>query len=351
MLYRSGKSGNYAYTVAKVKAKKSKLLKEEDYNKMLQMSVTEISRYISETSYQKEIVDLAGEFQGIDLVEYATYANMAKVFKGILNASEGELKSMVSAYLTRWDIWNLKVILRGRVSGFDADAIRDDFVLAGTLDSDDLDTLMGLGSDEEILNAFAKMMHMSNHDFADAAKSTENGLGDIEDFLDKYYYRHLLESIDPNSRPERMFQDFVRSVIDTKNLETILKLKSEGVYGEKVMRYIIPGGKQVDMKLAQQLANEETIEAMVNDASQLDVADILKKLTESDTVLVRDVVHEMKQYEMDQAKKFSHMYPLSVVPVIDFMIHKENEVSNVRTIARGIESGLDTDVIKGLLVI
>ena len=33
------------------------------------------------------------------------------------------------------------------------------------------------------------------------------------------------------------------------------------------------------------------------------------------------------------------------------MIHKENEVNNIRIIARGIDSGLDKDTINGLLVI
>ncbi|MDY5678350.1 MAG: V-type ATPase subunit, partial [Candidatus Methanomethylophilaceae archaeon] len=77
MFRRSGRKGNYAYTVARVKAKKSLLLGEEDYNKMLQMSVPEISRYISESGYQKEMAELAGKIEGIDLVEHATYTNMA----------------------------------------------------------------------------------------------------------------------------------------------------------------------------------------------------------------------------------------------------------------------------------
>ena len=54
---------------------------------------------------------------------------------------------------------------------------------------------------------------------------------------------------------------------------------------------------------------------------------------------------------MDASKNFSHLYPLSVIPVIDFMIHKENEVNNIRIVARGIESGLDKEIIKGLLVV
>ena len=38
MFGRKGKKGNYAYTVARVKAKKSALLKEDAYSKMLMTS-------------------------------------------------------------------------------------------------------------------------------------------------------------------------------------------------------------------------------------------------------------------------------------------------------------------------
>ena len=124
MFRRNTRRGNYAYTVARVKAKKSLLMKEEDYNKMLMMSLPEISRYMSESGYQKEMAELAGRMSGIDLVEYAAYLNLSKVFKSILNASEGELYTMVSAYLDKWNIWNVKQILRGKSFGLNEATIR-----------------------------------------------------------------------------------------------------------------------------------------------------------------------------------------------------------------------------------
>lgn len=351
MFNRSGRAGNYAYTVSRVKAKKALLLKEEDYNKMLQMSVPEISRYISESGYQKEMTDLAGRIEGIDLVEHATYVNMAKVFSSILGASQGELNTMVEAYLEKWDAWNLKVILRGKSYGLDADGIREDLVPAGSLRSESLEKLLALDNVDDIIANYCKMVHVIiPQDVLTSFKASEN-LGEIEDYLDKNYYVKLLKSIDPSSRPTRMFQDYVRMEIDIRNLETILKLKAEGIYGETVMKYIIPGGKQIDNRLAIQLANAETVSAAVSDLSQLDFYETIKDLVEKDAVSIRDIVTEMKKYEIAAAKKFSHMYPLSVVPVLDYMIHKEIEVGNIRTISRGIESGLDTETIKGLLVI
>ncbi|MCL2510023.1 MAG: V-type ATPase subunit, partial [Methanomassiliicoccaceae archaeon] len=108
MFRRKRGRGNYAYTVARVKAKKSLLIKEEDYDKMLMMTVPEISKYISEAGYSKEMVDLAGRLSGMELLEHATSLNMAKAFGSILATSTGELYEMVSAYLDKWDVWNLK---------------------------------------------------------------------------------------------------------------------------------------------------------------------------------------------------------------------------------------------------
>jgi V/A-type H+-transporting ATPase subunit C len=351
MFRRKGMKGNYAYTVARVKAKKSLLLGEEDYNKMLQMSVPEISRYISEFGYQKEINDLAGRVEGVNLVEYATYSNMAKVFSSILGASQGELHDMVSAYLCKWDIWNLKVILRGKSYGLGADGIRADLVPAGSLGAESLEKLIALDTNDDIIANYSRMTGMTiPADVMSEFKESDN-LGVIEDYLEKSRYNILLSSIDPSSRPTKMFQDYVRSEIDVRNLKTILKLKAEGIYGEVVLKYVIPGGRRIDKKFALQLANAETIADASSDLQQLDCYDILKEFVESENVPVRTVISDMKRYEIAMAKKFSHMYPLSVVPVLDYMIHKEIECRNIRAVSRGIESGLDKEIIRGLLVI
>ena len=350
MFGRKGKKGNYAYTVARVKAKKSALLKEDAYSKMLMMSLPEISRFISESGYQKEITELTGKYNGVDLIEHATYANMANLFKGILNSSEGELKDMIAADLERWDAWNLKVILRGKSFGLDVEQMKEDLVPAGRLGLAQLETLIGYGSEEEILQAYGKFVELAIPQSVLTAYGEEKNLAVIEDYLDKAYYERLLLNVDPSSRPKRLFQDFIRNEIDITNLETILKLKKEGITGDVILGYYIPGGAQIDKKLATQLANADSVSAMANDLAQLDFYDDIKDALD-DSKSLKDIVAALTKYHRKQAKTFTHLYPLSVIPVIDFMIHKETEVNNIRIIARGIESGLDKEIIKGLLVV
>ena len=100
-----GKKGNYAYVVARVKAKKAQLMSDDAYQKMLLMSLPEISRFISESGYQKEITDLTAKFDGINLVEHATYQNMARIFEDILHSATGELHDILAIDRERWDIW------------------------------------------------------------------------------------------------------------------------------------------------------------------------------------------------------------------------------------------------------
>jgi V/A-type H+-transporting ATPase subunit C len=351
MFGRKTKKGNYAYAVTRVRAKKAALMGDDAYSKMLMMSLPEISRFIGESGYQKEMAELAGRIEGIDLIEHATYRNMARMFSSILQSTAGELREMVAAYLTQWDSWNLKVILRGRTYGVDTESIKEDLVPAGNLDAAKLDRLLALETDKEIVEEFGRMGHIRIPSEVVSAYKTDGHLREIEDYLEKMYYERLLVNPDPTSRPRRLLEDFVRREIDTVNLETILILKAEGIYGDDVMKYIIPGGKQIGRKLATQLANTESISAMANDLAQLDFYEDIKEALDAGTRSLRDLVAGMKKYHIGQAKKFASLYPLSVIPILDYMIHKKIEVDNIRIIARGIESGIDKETIKGLLVI
>ena len=182
MFKRSG-TGNFAYTSSRVKAKKSKLLKAEDYNKLQAMSVPEISRYISESGYSKEMTDLAGMHDGLELVEYATYGNMAKAFRSILGAASGDCKNMVGAYLKKWDYINALTILRGKRYGLPLDEIRGDLVVAGYLNMEDFEKLMQMANVEDILASFCTLMHIRIPEEVLAVYKAQSDLAPVEDAL------------------------------------------------------------------------------------------------------------------------------------------------------------------------
>ncbi len=349
MFKRSG-TGNYAYMSARVKAKTSKLLKEEDYNKMLMMSVPEISHYISEAGYSKEMNDLGTRHAGIDLLEYATYMNMSKQFRSILESANGELKTMIAAYLTKWDFENLKVVLRGKNYGLTPDMIREDLVIAGSLKEDDIERIISAPSIEDALAIFKSKTGLSVSDEAIHLYKEENVLTRIEDELSIGYYKSVLDSITGKDRATNIFRTYIKYVIDLKNIETIMKFKMENVDGSLAADFFIPGGAQLTDKIFAQANAAPTIEAAFNELQSLKVFEELKTML-SQTPNISLLILTMERFRLKMAIQVSHTYPLSVLPVVVYMIMKEDEVKKIRTIAHGINSGLDRDTIKNLLVI
>ena len=351
MFRRSGMKSNYAYMSAKVKAKKSNLLTEEDYNKMLMMSVPEICHYIGESGYQQDMTELGAYFKGLDLLEYATYLNMARIFNDLVKASQGELRDMVTAYLKKWDYWNLKVILRGKSYGLSTKEIQQNLIPAGGLSADSLDRIGSIESEEALISAFAASNHIEIPADVLSLYRADKNLAALEDYLDGRYYTDLLASINKDSTPTRLFNNYVRYEVDMINMETILKLKLEDIPADAIMGYFVPGGKDIDEKTAANLAALENVDAVVNELATIEGYEEIKEIFVPGTNTIAKISMALKKFHRQQALKFSHLYPLSVLPVVDYLINKEIEVSNIRTIARGTQSGLDRETIKELLVI
>ncbi|MFQ5553561.1 MAG: V-type ATPase subunit, partial [Thermoplasmata archaeon] len=216
--------GNYPYVTARVKAKKSLLLPAETYERLLQMDVPQIARFLGEGQYHDEMLALGARYDGVDLVEMATRNNLAQVFTQILGFSEGSLRDMIGHYLDRWDVWSVKTILRGKFYGATAKEILEDVIAAGSLDLAFLEMLVNLETIEEVVEALEDTPYLSALLGLTATGEEVPSLAPYEDLLDRIYYVHLLEVIPPASEPTTLFHNFVRLEIDVVNLKTLLRV-------------------------------------------------------------------------------------------------------------------------------
>lgn len=352
MLPSMGRKGNYAYACARIRAKKSLLLRKDNYPKLLMMDLNEIGRFLGETQYHVEMAELASRYSGVNLIEIGTSRNLARIYRQVLNFCSGELKNMVSSYLARWDEWNVKTILRGKHYGATVEEIVEDLVPAGRFDEEYLRSLIGLESVSDILDAVGKKGGSAIPNEIRASYEDTGTLEPLEEYFDKIYYSRLLESIRGKKRPERLFLAFIQKEIDINNLRTLLKLKREGIPFERVRIYFIDGGKELRVNELVRLAGIESFEQMLDELSRFSFYEQIKDVLEDakETGSLTKVMLALQRYLAKEAEKFSHQFPLSILPILDYMLRKKVEVDNIRIIARGKESGLDADVIKGLLV-
>src|SRR3989344_3714682 len=98
--------GFYHYTYARVSAMKGKLLKPEDYHKLLKMKLAEITKFLEESEYKKEIDELSLQHRGAELLELALNRKFQRAFEKLKRISPESLGTVVNAYLIRRDVWN-----------------------------------------------------------------------------------------------------------------------------------------------------------------------------------------------------------------------------------------------------
>jgi len=348
-----GGRSNYPYLCARVKSKKSFLLKKEVFHRMLSMELAEIGRYLGETQYRDEIAALGTEYSGATLIEMGISQNLAKTYTDVLSFSIGHARELVSEYLHRWDIYNIKTVIRGKVTKASLEEIREILVPAGSLKLDQVNQLVQSSTWEELIDKLRrqKVIYVDEETLRNAVSTGK--LAAFEDELDKEYYSSMLKSIEEKSMSERQFLDFVKREIDIANLKAMFKLKSEGVSGESLSQYFIPGGMEFKMERLAKMALLEGTKELLDEFRQSSYAEMMRPDIEQferdeDTSSLLRALDRVLLYT---AEKFSHLYPLSVLPVLGYLLAKKTEVDNIRIIARGKESGLDPELIKKLLVV
>ena len=347
-----GRKGNYAYACARVKARKQFLLSREVYSRLLVMDVHEIGRFLGETQYREEMTHYASGHSGADLVEVAVTRNLATTYSDILSFTTGNLRGMVGNYLRRWDTFNVKTILRGKFSGVEDDEIIDTLVPAGAFSDSYLRSLIGMESVRAIMEELSKHPSLRITPEIEREVVESGKLAPFEDHLDMMMYYDLLDVIEPTSSATALLRDFVRREIDVTNLKLLLKLKAEKLPEDKIQKYLIPGGMEFAMDKLRALAQAEgmgmTLEELESSSMYDEIKPSLERFKEDGRLSGLTIA--LDKALVRTAEKFGRFYPLSVLPILDYMIRKKVEMDNIRIIARGKEMGLSNDVIEGLLV-
>ena len=105
------------YASVRVRVMQTLLIPAEEYQKLLKMSLPEISNYLGETEYQSEIRDMGVRYSGIELIEMALNSNYDATIQKLHRISPPPYNKMIDLYLARNDAENIKTILRGVIAG------------------------------------------------------------------------------------------------------------------------------------------------------------------------------------------------------------------------------------------
>jgi len=342
---------NFEYVTTRVRSRRSNLFDDDDYRKLVRMGTGEIARFMEESEYEAEINRLGSRYSGSDLVEYALNENLAGHFNDLLRWSNGRLYDYVARYLRKFDAWNIKTVLRGLYSDMDRESVEDDLIDAGEFSEDLLDKLVDATSVEEVVTAldrtiFGDPLEAAMEDYEDSGL-----LIPLENAVDRTFYENLIGGL-PNEpdRATALYVEFLEAEIDFRNLRNALRLARSGTDMDPA-DYYIDGGRLFGADELRQLVNNESqlVERVRASTYGDDLDDALEVLADAESLI--EFEHALDVALLEYADHLSNRYPLSVCPVLSFVLAKEREVDNVRAIARGREAGLEPDQIEAELVV
>lgn len=337
--------GNYSYVTARVKGKKKNLLTTDAYPKLMKMGTSQIARLLSETTYHDEITALASKYSGSELIERAINMNLARTYTDIIGFSKGRLQEAVDAYLDRWNVLNVKTVIRGIHHQIPHGEIMDALIPAGSISERFLEHLSDAESVEALFAEFEQAGLQTPPDGIIEDFIETGSLCEIEDFYDKNYYRLLLESIKGNSKPQRIYRNFVKHEIDILNAKNLWKLMLEDFDNDNIVNYMVPGGESLSMDLISELVHKEPGDVLEAISTALDIHFSSSCMESPASIACLELDFNL----MKLSEKLSRIYPLSILPVIDYIIRKEKEVHFIKIIVNGKENNLSEERIRGLL--
>lgn len=204
------------------------LLSSEFYNKLISMkSFSDVVEALADTPYKKEVEECLVAESTPSAVDEALKRNITRTFRRVQTYVNKEARELLNLLLSRWDIHNIKTILRGKHIQAPEEEIIEGFVPVGELDEvlllelvkqPDIKACVDLMATWDI--PYARPLTSAMPDYLE-----EKNLVVLELALDRYYYTYALKKVKGRSINRKLVSELILSNVDITNIITLLRLQ------------------------------------------------------------------------------------------------------------------------------
>lgn len=340
----------YPYTYVRSIAMRSALIPKKEYHKLVKMSEPEIIQFLSSTTYGDEINTLSGTYSGITLVERALQKNMEKTWNKLQRISPPALRRVLDAYSFRFDIANIKTILRSLTLGKKED-INQHLSSLGKLSKEELAELSKSDRVEDVLSRVGLTTLESIETAMEEYQKTKN-LATLENALDRYYYDTIALFSKKMGRSGRFLVGFLQEELKVRNIITLLSAKKGRIETEKLKSLLLPTYEKKTDSLFETLSLKTLDEIL----QRLKKTEWEKAITRGEekykkTGSLVDIEIALWGTFLKRTQVLEHQDPVSVNNILGFVLAKEIEARNLRILVKAKEFGMPEEFIENELVV
>ena len=260
----------------------------------------------------------------------------ANTYDFIARLAPKEVKDPFVIMSKKADIDNIKSLLTAKEVGLNGDETRELLIPCGSL-YEHLESLVDSDNVSDIVTSLDGTEYAAALEDALPQYESTNMILPLESALDKYYLGKLLRSSDvPADENRQIMYSYVGTQVDVANLKLIIRAKQDGLDYDAVAPYILEEGYQLrEWKLKDLMESPD----VTNVVSGLEGTKYAEALTDAmpvynETGSVAVFEKALDVYASNYAKSLSSKKPLGVGPIIGYLSQKENEIKNLKIIAR-----------------
>ncbi len=308
-----------------------------------------------ELSYFREDIERSSLlYSGINCVEQALRRNITRNFQKLFSLVEGkEWESLIEIFLSKWDIANLKTIIRSKKIHARPDEVLECLVPAGSLDEATLIELNREPDVRSVINLLAtwriKYAIPLTRTMKDIKDSTQTFL--LEYALDHYYYDRALSLLSKETYDNSILRDLIKTEIDLVNLKSLLILARDKISPADAEHIYIEGGNQTKRIEFLRILENNLIDDLVEYCKKTGYG--LFQDISRDSILLSRVSafeREIDRFLVKKGVSCAYNDPLSIGLPLSYLWEKFNEVTNIRIIAWCKETGLTDEQVREELV-
>ncbi|MCE5297728.1 MAG: ATP synthase A1 subunit C [Methanoregulaceae archaeon] len=330
----------YAYVNARIRAMKSRLLDPSLLEQLINKpDIDSLITELEKTAYREELEKAGVLYSGINRIEVAIRKDLVKRFRSILTLIKGgDTEAFLAIILSRWDVQNIKTILRGKKIQENPSEILECMIPAGELDEAALTELVKQPDVKAVIDllatwgmVYARPLILNFKEFTDTGDMLV-----LEYALDTFYYEDAISKVKTSESDDaRVLKNILITEIDINNIKTVLRAIRDRIDPDEVKRYFVKGSPEFDANKLLTMMKTGTIEGALKYLEQTPYQFITKIPPEY--IAAEKISAFEKELERYLVKKAISQFlgdPLSIAIPIAYIWAKYTEVTNIRVIAR-----------------
>jgi V/A-type H+-transporting ATPase subunit C len=332
---------DYEYANARIRGMKSRLLPLSTLETLINRpDLVSLVTELEKTAYREEMEKAGLQHEGITQIEVALRKDLANRFRKIQKLFQSEENDIhLKLILHRWDVQNIKTILRGKHTHILPDEILSCLIPAGELDEAALVELSRQPDIKAVIDLLATWrieyyIPLIRH-YKEFTEKRDMAV--LEYALDKFYYEHALAMVKKGeSDDDRIIREFLITEIDVTNLKTILKVIWEKMEPAEAEQFLIKGSIRFGKERLSALIHTGTIEGAIRqltDTPYQFLSNVPEKYVA--TGKISEFEKELDRHLVKRGIRYFLGDPLSIAMGLGYIWAKVNEVTNIRIIARG----------------